>query len=316
MRTAQRRILALVFLASIPAGLLLLVYHRRPAPDRVYSPQAPIKAGSLYEKIPQIDFNHAVFGEIIDFLGRPRAFLWGDQEYDLGHAPNFCIASYGHNLDLFMAHGHLMEVRYYSREHVFPNSIRLGMTTEETFEILGRPREVVTGGENLFADGVFYKDIEDEEGRCYYSCYRRRVRLFFLDNKVICVYVLSDNYLRADPANSFNRREQRYQFINDRILPGRWETVAFIADREEFNPVRKRPGQVFFLSGIEFKAGGDTDRPWRDWTKGRVIDDDYEISSGYELRRAKGAWYMLLEWKSSDYCFRGKPYYYVLRKTG
>jgi len=53
---------------------------------------------------------------------------------------------------------------------------------------------IVQGENNKFEDGVLYKDIDGRKGHCYYARHDQDVRLWFLDYKIIAIYMTRSDY--------------------------------------------------------------------------------------------------------------------------
>ncbi len=94
-----------------------------------------------------------------------------------------------------MNENQIVELRHESGSHyVFRDKIRPGSTLDEVFEVIGHPEEIVEGEKNLFEDGVLYKDIDGRNGHCYYGRSDQNVRLWFLDYKIIAIYMTCSDY--------------------------------------------------------------------------------------------------------------------------
>ena len=59
---------------------------------------------------------------------------------------------------------------------------------------LAEGEKIVEGEKNLFEDGVLYKDIDGRKGHCYYARSDHNVRLWFLDYKIIAIYMTCSDY--------------------------------------------------------------------------------------------------------------------------
>ena len=94
-----------------------------------------------------------------------------------------------------MSSNKIVEIRHESGfKYVFRGKLRSGSTLDKVFEVIGRPKKVVQGEENKFKDGVLYKDINGRKGHCYYARHGQDVRLWFLDYKIIAIYMTRSDY--------------------------------------------------------------------------------------------------------------------------
>ncbi|WMJ85536.1 M56 family metallopeptidase [Anaerocolumna sp. MB42-C2] len=121
-----------------------------------------------------------------------------------------------------------------------------------------------------------------------------------------------------------------YPFVDDKEAVGKWETVDFIADIDDFNVNQTSwQGDPYLLS-INLLPDGQMTQPvavgetsdettpvnWLTWTKGYIIHHGDKTAGKYVIKEIDGSQYMFWEWKSGDYTIRGmKPYYYVFKKA-
>ncbi|QHQ60188.1 peptidase M56 [Anaerocolumna sedimenticola] len=121
-----------------------------------------------------------------------------------------------------------------------------------------------------------------------------------------------------------------YPFVNDEDAVGKWETVDFVEEIEDFkvNEVSWQ-GDPYLLS-INLLPNGQMTQPvavgitsdettpvdWMTWTKGYIIHHGNKTAGKYTIKEIDGSKYMFWEWKSGDYTIRGmKPSYYVFKKV-
>ena len=94
-----------------------------------------------------------------------------------------------------MLENKIVELRHESgSNYVFRDKLRSGSMLDEVFDVIGHPKKIVVGEENLFEDGVLYKDIDGRNGYCYYARSDQNVRLWFLDYKIIAIYMTCSDY--------------------------------------------------------------------------------------------------------------------------
>lgn len=116
-----------------------------------------------------------------------------------------------------------------------------------------------------------------------------------------------------------------YPFTDDRRVIGKWQSVDFVSEMEQFDPDERIYMDEFYLTELVFIKEGKMlcsyegkNLTYTDvvWTKGMVLDKQEKTASKYDIKDIDGKTYMFLEWKSGDYVFRGlKPEYYVLKKV-
>jgi len=113
----------------------------------------------------------------------------------VSNLPGIYILYYPSRFSVFMSNNKIVEIRHESGfKYIFSGKLRSGSTLDEVFEVIGRPKKVVQGEENKFKDGVLYKDINGRKGHCYYAHHDQDVRLWFLDYKIIAIYMTRSDY--------------------------------------------------------------------------------------------------------------------------
>lgn len=113
-----------------------------------------------------------------------------------------------------------------------------------------------------------------------------------------------------------------YEFINDEKVLGIWRTITFTYS-DNIEEVIKFKKDDLFLQRLIFCKDGKLIEENKNvisnqllWTKGKVIDNKYSMtSSKYEILKIENVEYLIYEWKSGDYTFgRRKPGKYILVK--
>jgi bla regulator protein BlaR1 len=121
-----------------------------------------------------------------------------------------------------------------------------------------------------------------------------------------------------------------YPFINDEAVIGKWESVDFVYEIENFTPGKRFSEIDLYLKSMTILPEGKMAQPvatglqsdektpvkWLTWTKGIIMHQGDQTASKYVIKEINGEEYLFFEWKSGDYTIRGqKPYYYVLKKV-
>jgi hypothetical protein len=109
--------------------------------------------------------------------------------------------------------------------------------------------------------------------------------------------------------------EIKRAFAADPEIVGKWVSVDFVKEVNEFKLGQKRWQGDLFLKDMEFNPDGTTTLGCF-WTKGWIIDNGSDIKAQYEIRDINGTAYLFLPWLSGDVIIRHqKPQYYVLKKV-
>ncbi len=119
-------------------------------------------------------------------------------------------------------------------------------------------------------------------------------------------------------------------FVNDQDAVGKWETVDFVRNMENFTPDRRCWQGKMYLLSIKLLPNGQMPQPvavdissdetspvsWLTWTKGYIIHHNDMTAGKYIIKEIDGSKYMFWEWMSGDVTIRGmKPCYYVLKQV-
>lgn len=103
-------------------------------------------------------------------------------------------------------------------------------------------------------------------------------------------------------------------FTPDENVLGKWSSVDFVKNINDFHPNERKCKDELFLKNLEFLSNGQTPFHWSRWTKGIVIHYGDKTASKYYIKNINGEYYMFFQWKSGDYSFRNRtPWYYVLK---
>ena len=109
------------------------------------------------------------------------------------------------------------------------------------------------------------------------------------------------------------RDRTKYPFEDDPACLGKWSTVDFVEQINDFKPGKPSWKGDLAFKGLDFLPGGKTSKDYR-WTRGLLLQDHDHTASRYEIHDLNGSRYLIMEWKSGDYIFGGRrPWYYVLK---
>ena len=140
--------------------------------------------------------------QIRNIFGAPGMIVWGDnswrsdaQAQEMGDQ---FILKYPDNFDIYMVKGgrQIRELRYHRPGYPINTKIQVGAELADVIKAVGEPTKTIEGGENQFEDGVLYKDIKGQKGRCYYARADKNVRFFFADYRATAVYITNPDAQR------------------------------------------------------------------------------------------------------------------------
>ena len=149
----------------------------------------------LPARIQQLDIDTADLERVKEIFGKPLKYIWGKETFSEDNLPIRYILVYPSQFRVFISNNKIVEIRHESGfKYVFRGKLQCGSTLDEVFEVIGHPEKVVQGEKNSFEDGVLYKDINGRKGHCYYARSDQNVRLWFLDYKIIAIYMTRSDY--------------------------------------------------------------------------------------------------------------------------
>jgi hypothetical protein len=155
---------------------------------------------SFPEKIARLDIDTANLDRVIEVLGKPAQFMWGNESYTRDNLPSHYLMVYPDKFTIHMAGSKIVELRYSQPGYFFRDKLQVGSTLEDVLKVVGEPKETVEGkevkgNESEFKGGILYTNLDGKKGDCYYPRPDQKVRFIFEDNKVRELYVVSSLYV-------------------------------------------------------------------------------------------------------------------------
>ncbi len=294
---------------------------------------ATTACANIEGKIAKLNIDTANLDDVIKVFGEPTKYVWGNQTLEKNNLPRNFVIVYPDDFNVFMSNNKVVELRHEGpgTGYAWHGKLKVGDSLDKALEIAGKPTKTVEGKENLFENGVLYKDIDGRKGYCYYARTDLDVRLWFSDYKLMAIYMTRSDYgdeglgtmKKADiPSTSRINEEGRiedkidYPFVNDPKVIGAWKSVDFVRTIDDFKPDSKNWAGELWLNHLIFEGGGKVSSGSLNWTKGLVISKHGKTASAYTIKSMGGNEYLFYQWKSGDYTIRHRqPCYYVLKKT-
>jgi hypothetical protein len=149
----------------------------------------------LPERIARLDIDAADLEKVIELFGEPLKYVWGDETFNRDDLPDNFILCYPCDFNVWIKSNKIMEIRHeHGSKYVYKNKLSIGSALEDALELLGQPDEIVRGEKNGFKDKVLYRDIQGRKGHCYYHRSDQNVRLWFLGDKLIAIYMTRSDF--------------------------------------------------------------------------------------------------------------------------
>lgn len=148
----------------------------------------------------------------------------------------------------------------------------------------------------------------------------------YLQNGRTTLLVLRQCDNRRYTASEIARKDDiDIPFKDDRNVLGKWKSVAFVQNKEDFSPESIDSSFEPYFKEIEFLPNGEclsvygnetiSGRDAQEWTNGFVLRKWNNTACAYEIKNLNGTEYLFIEWKSGDYRWGGfQTDYYVFTR--
>ncbi|HVM61984.1 MAG TPA: S8 family serine peptidase [Verrucomicrobiae bacterium] len=161
----------------------------------------------LDAKIAQLDKPGTTIKDVIQVLGEPQKYSWGQQTFGKSALPPTYIARLPHGVQIVLSGGTVTELRCEAggSESGFNwhGKLHLGSSLDDVLQVVGPPTETVVGKPLAFASGVLYRDIDGKKGDCYYARPDQNVRFFFLNYRVTALYITTGERSSGAPDQQY-----------------------------------------------------------------------------------------------------------------
>jgi RNA polymerase sigma factor (sigma-70 family) len=146
----------------------------------------------MNEKLKAITPGETNREQVIEILGKPAQYVWGDERFSEANLPGGnCIMAYEAGINLMMSGNVVREVRIESNwDYSYEDKIHLGSSLEDAVTFFGKPSETVTGEPLDFRrNRVLHRDIKGETGYCYIHYRDMGIRMFFVGYRLRALYL-------------------------------------------------------------------------------------------------------------------------------
>lgn len=125
---------------------------------------------------------------IINILGEPDKYIWGEKVLNKDNLPTYYCMDYGNGNIVFIGNDRLIELRVHAPGNfIDPNGVSIGDSSYSVFKKIGKPISTVENRELSFKDSVYYKNYYDKAS--YYSVEKKGVRMFFYNDRISAIYI-------------------------------------------------------------------------------------------------------------------------------
>ncbi len=115
------------------------------------------------------------------------------------------------------------------------------------------------------------------------------------------------------------------EFVNDEALLGRWKSVNFVVNKDDFTTQQSPSHYELVLEGIDVLDDGKVVANFKDtfpkndayeWTNGKILSPEHSCVEGYYIEEINGKDYLFFPWISGDVIYRNMPAaYYVMERV-
>ncbi len=141
-------------------------------------------------RIARLDIDQASRREVIEQLGQPVSHVWERQVLDPNNLPSRYVMVYPAGVQVIVSADHVRAIVFSLPGYLWQNKIEVGTPIEDVFKVLGSPNKTVEKAPSTelakaqLEDGIFYKDLDGIAGTCLYYAPSHGVSLYFTDNRV------------------------------------------------------------------------------------------------------------------------------------
>ena len=186
-----------------------------------------------------------------------------------------------------------------------------------------------TKGKLLIDDGVnsFVNEFTVEERSDGFYMFIKLKSFDYLQSGKTTLLVLRQCDNCRYTADDIARKDDIHiPFKDDRNIWGKWKSVAFVQNKEDFSPENQNYSFEPYFKEIEFLPTGEctsiygdetiSGRDAQEWTNGLVLRKWNSTACAYEIRNIRDTEYLFIEWKSGDYRWGGfDTNYYVFTRA-
>ncbi len=151
--------------------------------------------GSLQENVNGFDMMNGDLKNALRTFGEPESYIWGNNTFKKNSLPQRYIMTYPDGFRIFMFNDNIVEFRFEEKTVYEIGGLTVGTPLSQVLKILGKPRKTVNNRECDYEERILYKNSKGQRnGHAYYA--DKGLRLFFMHNKVIALYVTDNTILR------------------------------------------------------------------------------------------------------------------------
>jgi hypothetical protein len=138
------------------------------------------------------DFFSMTINDVISLLGKPSKVVI----CKINSSEHLMLYYYNVNFYIGISGVNVKEIRLENlvTPYSYQSDLTFGSSPAAVTGKMGSPLATVTGQMNSWNDMTLYLDIEGQAGKGYISYHAAGVRFFFLENKIIAIYLYRPNF--------------------------------------------------------------------------------------------------------------------------
>ena len=152
-------------------------------------------SSKLQDMVNGFDMPKGTLEVVIRTFGEPDGYYLGRDKLKKNSLPDYFCMKYKDGFQIWMEHGRIKEFRFEDKPLYTIGGITTGTSLEQVLNILGKPHKTLIGRECTFEERILYKNSKGHpNGHAYYA--DKRLRMFFMNDKVCALYVTDNTILR------------------------------------------------------------------------------------------------------------------------
>ncbi len=149
----------------------------------------------LAARIDKLEVGSATRQDAITLFGEPFSYVLGNERLDAGSLPNHFAMIYPGNIQVIVSDDRVQRITIMTPGYRFRDTIQVGTSMEEVFNVLGPPRKTIYGADysnirDVTEDNILFDKLGAVTGKGLYRNEAEGVALYFRQGRVMQIMLL------------------------------------------------------------------------------------------------------------------------------
>lgn len=141
----------------------------------------------VLDKLEKVKCGVTTISELIGFCGKPTKVIVA--KYNGSAHLNYFYGEISFYIGINWDTVKEIRIENGNTSFAYRDKIKIGSKMSEVLETIGVPKIILEGKANRFEKNTLYKDIGGQKGVGYVDYEKEKVRIFFMENKVMGIYL-------------------------------------------------------------------------------------------------------------------------------